>query len=286
MIKQKDTILILGASGFIGNVLYKELNSYFEIYGTYFSENSFYAENHVFRKYDVAKDDITEILSIVQPTVIISALRGDYKDQFHAHKAMAKYVKTHHHCRLLYLSSVNVFDGKFELPSYETDKPLAESEYGKFKLSVEKMLKEHIPAQLAILRLPMVLGVNSPRIMQLRQAMKHQAAFEVYPNLIISITTADKIAQQVHYIINQLLDGVFHLASTDMVHHEDLFKEISENLGDETPVFQRVYQRNEDSYLAILPKYNTLPKNYEITVSEVIESCTLKDEITTLKNAL
>ncbi|MFT5104218.1 MAG: dTDP-4-dehydrorhamnose reductase [Candidatus Latescibacterota bacterium] len=282
--KQKHTILILGASGFIGNAIYKELLSYFEVYATYATENDFYSENQVFRKYDVAENDITEILNIVQPTVIISALRGDYKMQFHAHKAVAIYVRNHHHCKLLYLSSVEVFDGQYELPSYETNKPVAESEYGKFKLSVERMLLEKIPAQLVILRLPMVLGVNSPRIVQLRQAMRYKAAFEVYPNLIISLTTADKIAQQIHYIINKQLDGVFHLSSIDMVHHEDLFRELSEKLGAEVPVFKSVFKRNDDGYLAILPKYNKLPKEYNITVSEVIEASTLKDEIFTLKN--
>jgi len=284
MSKQKHTILILGASGFIGNAIYKELLSYFEVYATYASENDFYADNQVFRQYDIAKDDINEILNIVQPTVIISALRGDFKKQFHAHKAVAIYVRNHHHCKLLYLSTVNVFDAKYELPSYESDRPVAESAYGKFKLSVEKMLLEKISAQLAILRLPMVLGVNSPRIVQLRQAMKHQAAFEVYPNLIISLTTADKIAQQIHYIINKELDGIFHLSSSDMVHHEDLFRELAEKLGGETPIFKSVFRRNDDGYLAILPKHNKLPKEYNITVSEVIEASTLKDEILTLKN--
>ena len=37
----KNTILILGASGFIGNVLYKELLSYFDVYGTYCQNTDF-----------------------------------------------------------------------------------------------------------------------------------------------------------------------------------------------------------------------------------------------------
>ena len=179
---------------------------------------------------------------------------------------------------------MNVFDGKFKLPSYENDKPLAESDYGKFKISVERMLLKNIPAQTVILRLPIVLGFHSPRILQLRQAIKHKAAFEVYPNLTISITTADKVAQQIHYIISKELDGIFHLASYDMVHHEDLFREITSKMGNKTPIFKSVYRRNEDEYLAILPKKNQLPKNYQISVSEVIEDSTLSEEIATFKN--
>lgn len=281
--KEKDIILILGASGFIGNHLYKELLPYFQVYGTYCTQEEQYKNNQVFFQFDVQTDDITALLNKVQPTVVISAIRGDFKAQFHAHKALAKYVKSSHYCRLLYISSASVFDANAELPAYENDRPMADSAYGRFKYSVEKLLQEHIPAQLAILRLPMVLGVNSPRVFQLRQAMKHKATFEAYPNLIISVTTADKIAQQVHYVINKSLEGIYHLSSSDMVHHEDLFREIAEKLGDESPIFKSVYQRNEDSYLAILPKKNKLPSSYQITVAEVIEASTLNEDILTIK---
>lgn len=234
--------------------------------------------------YGVGDNSLIEILDKSRPTVIISSLRGDYEKQFEAHQELCQYVSDHHNCRLLFLSSVNVFDGKFELPSYENDKPFAESDYGKFKISIERLLLNTIPAQTTILRLPMVLGVQSPRIIQLRQAIKHHAAFEVYPNLTISITTADKIAQQVHYIISKRLDGIFHLASNDMVHHGDLFKEVTSKMGDKKPIFKSVFRSNDDCYLAILPKKNKLPKEYRISVTEVIDDCTLNEEIVTLKN--
>ncbi|RMA64204.1 sugar nucleotide-binding protein [Ulvibacter antarcticus] len=282
----KNRILILGASGFIGKSLYKELQSYFDTYGTYCSNVAEYASNHAYFRYCVEEDELASILEKVKPSVVISALRGDFKEQLKAHSVLAKYVQEHHFCKLLFLSSANVFDGKFDLPSYESDKPLAESRYGKFKIAVERMLSEQIPAQTTILRLPIVLGVQSPRIAQLRQSIKHKASFEVFPNLTISLTTADKIAQQVHYIISKKLDGIYHLASTDMVHHEDLFREITSKLGDKTPIFKSVYRSNDDSYLAILQKKNKLPQQYRITVAEVIDDCTLKEEIITLKNQL
>lgn len=280
----KDRILILGASGFIGRSLYRELRSYFDVYGTYCSNETEFGDNQAYFKYCVANDGLESLLEEVQPTVIISSLRGDFEKQYKAHEELCQYISDHHNCRLLFLSSVNVFDGKFELPSYENDKPFAESDYGRFKISIERLLLKTIPAQTTILRLPMVLGIQSPRIVQLRQAIKHQAAFEVYPNLTISLTTADKIGQQVHYIISKRLDGIFHLASNDMVHHEDLFKEIVSKMGDKIPIFKSAFRSNNDSYLAILPKKNKLPKEYRISIAEVIDDCTLNEEIITLKN--
>lgn len=280
--QHNNRILIFGASGFIGNTIYKELLPYFNVFGTYCNAEGF-ENNQVFFKYDIEKDHSYELLNAVQPGVIISCLRGDFKAQYKAHEELVSYVATHE-CKLLFLSSDCVFDGKIEFPSYENDQVKAESSYGRYKVSVEKMIQEIPSEKFVIIRLPVVLGVNAPKIEQLKQAAIHHAAFEVYPNLIISVTLADKIAQQIHYIINKKLEGIFHLASEDVIHHADIFQEIASKLGDKSPIFKNVYGRNDDIYLAILPKKNTLPKTYRITVEEVIEACTLKEEIYTLKN--
>jgi len=277
-----DKILILGASGFIGNVLYKELLSYYDVYGTFSSQEGNFSENQVFFQYTVEEGGLDVILAEVEPTVIISSLRGDFKAQIKAHETLVEYCMATN-ARLLFLSSVNVFDGKGEFPSYENDTPFAGSDYGRFKIAVERLLRTLPKKNYAILRLPLVLGVTSPRIFELKRAIKNKEAFEVFPNLIVSVTTADKIAQQLHYIINKDCFGIHHLASKDMVHHEDLFREISEKISDKSPIFKSAFSSNEDTYLALLPKKNKLPKNYRITVAEVIEDCTLKEEIITLK---
>ena len=277
-----NRILILGASGFIGNALYKELYPYFDVYGTYFSQNRL-ADNQVFYKYEVGKDDVLDILEKTRPNYIISALTGAFSDQYNAHVTLANYVQTNEKCHLIFLSSSYVFDGKFRFPSYEDDLPLAESDYGKYKISVEKLIKELPVDKFSILRLPLVLGVNSPTINQLRQAIQYNAIFEVFPNLIISVTTANKLAQQVHYIINKNLTGIFHLASNDVIHHEDLFIELTAKLGDKQPIFKKVFSRNDDTYLAILPKRHKLPKQYRISVAKVVVNSVLPEEISTYK---
>jgi dTDP-4-dehydrorhamnose reductase len=278
-----NKILILGASGFIGNVLYKELLPYFDVYGTYNSSNPEFDNNKIMFQFNVEHDDINVILNKVKPNFIISSLRGNFKDQFKVHQEVLNFVLESIDCKIIYLSTVNVFDAKGDLPSYENDSLLAHSDYGKYKVNQEKALLNLPKSKFTILRLPLVLGVNSPRIIQLKEAVKNKADFEVYPNLIISVTTANKIAQQVHYIINKNLNGIYHLASNDMIHHLDLFEEISDKLELKNVIFKNIYTSNEDKYLAILSKHNQLPKNYQITISEIIEDCVLKEEIDSLK---
>ncbi|MGA8854711.1 MAG: dTDP-4-dehydrorhamnose reductase, partial [Christiangramia sp.] len=82
------------------------------------------------------------------------------------------------------------------------------------------------------------------------------------------------VTQQIHYIINRNRQGVFHLGSTDLVHQRDFVTDICENLGIENPLFKNVYDSNYDRFLAVLPKDNKLPKNLQITISQVVEAST------------
>ena len=270
----KHRILILGASGFIGNAIYKELLGYFRTFGTYRVPKKVFVENHQFFKYNVEEDDVYEILEATKPSIIISCLRGDFRTQTIAHQHIAEYLRAHN-AKLIFLSSANVFDAYSKYPSYELDKTLSGSVYGHFKIKIENMLLRLPQEKVAILRLPMVLGSQSPRLNELRQHLQDKTAIEIFPNIIMNVTTDSKLTQQIHYIINKNMFGIFHLGSTDLVHHDDYFKDIVTKITAQDDVlYKHVYTTNEDRYLAVLPKFNKLPDHLEITSTEVLEDLT------------
>lgn len=84
------------------------------------------------------------------------------------------------------------------------------------------------------------------------------------------MTTDSKLTQQIHYIINRNKSGIFHLGSTDLVHHDDFIKEIIDVLGHTNPIYKHVYTTNNERYLATLPKDNLLPKNLQLLSNEII----------------
>ncbi len=263
-------ILILGGSGFIGNALYKELCNYYDSYGTYFSARKAFEGNQRFFRYDMEEDDIFQVLEKVQPQLIISALRGNFSAQIQAHLHLMEYV-VKNNCRIYFLSSANVFDGYSKYPSYENDKTLSESVYGKLKIRIENMLLRLPKAQMGILRVPMVFGNTSPRIKEIKQAIWNNEPVEVFPNLIINVTNDDRLTQQVHYLINHNKSGIFHLGSQDLVHHEDFVREVVDRIGSFNPIYKRVFTTNDERYLAVLPKVNKLPRNLLISYQEIID---------------
>lgn len=265
----KHIILILGANGFLGNAIYKEHCSYFKTFGTYNKSNTQLEKNNHFFQYNIEEDDVYEILDIVKPTIIISALRGDFSKQVIVHQHIAEYVFTKK-IKVLFLSSANVFDAYSKYPSYETDKTYSNSIYGHFKIKIENMLLRLPKSQVAILRLPMVFGSKSPRIHEIIQHAKEKEPIEVFPNLIMNVTTDTKVTQQIHYIINRNKSGIFHLGSSDLVHHDDFFKDIIKSLKIENPIIKQVYTTNDERYLAVLPKYNLLPKNLQLISQEIL----------------
>ncbi|MBC3758855.1 sugar nucleotide-binding protein [Hyunsoonleella sp. SJ7] len=273
--KSKHKILILGGSGFLGGAIYKELCSYFRTFGTYRTSNSQLEKNHHYFQYDIEEDDIYEILDIVKPTVIISALRGDFSKQWLLHEHLSEYV-FNHKIRLIFLSSANVFDAYSKFPSYEDDKTYSNSIYGHFKIKIENMLLRLPKRQVAILRLPMVFGSQSPRITEITQLIKDKEPVEIFPNLIMNVTTDSKVTQQIHYIINRNKWGVFHLGSTDLVHHDEFIEDIINSL--DLPwkaTYKRVYTTNDDRYLAVLPKLNKLPKHLQLQSQDLLKELKL-----------
>ena len=210
------------------------------------------------------------LLQNLKPDLIISALRGEFEAQISAHQEIIYYLHTSP-ARLIFLSSANVFDAFTNFPSYEYDKTFSTSVYGRFKITIENALMRLPVEKFLILRLPMVFGSNSPRIEELKTYHRVNDAIEVFPMVIINATVLSKLTQQIHYFINRNITGIYHPGSMDLVHHEDLIIDICEKLNLENPKVTRVYESNNDRYLAPLAKENILPKHLQITVEQVVE---------------
>lgn len=267
-------ILILGASGFIGNTLYKELGPYYKTYGTYHSAEG-YEKNALFFYYSLEKGGLKQLLKELKPKLIISALRGDFTAQVEAHRFLAEHVRTNN-CRIMFLSSANVFDSFRHYPSYEYDKTLSESVYGHFKIKIENQLL-HLPVgKYVVIRLPMIFGINAPRTLEIDTAIKKDVSIEVFPNTIINVNSDVRLSQQIHYLINHKKTGVYHLGSTDLISHFDFIRTLIERRHNKSGIYKQVYTSNTMRYLATLPKENKLPHHLQPSYTDILDDLSLR----------
>lgn len=261
--------MILGGSGFIGNCLYKELYPYFDLFGTYHSTGRFSKQQNFFH-YDLEESNILEIVKKIKPQLIISCLRGPFEAQIECHEKLVDYIQNFD-CRLMFFSSTNVFDAFEHYPSYEYDKTLSESPYGRYQIKIENSLLKLPPSKYVIARLPMVFGTNAPRTKEIETQVASGIPIEVFPNTIVNVTSDRKLSQQIHYIINQKLTGVFHLGSSDLITHYDFIKRIVNRRKLKGAIYKQTYTTNQMRYLAALPKENKLPPHLNVSYESIIE---------------
>ncbi len=267
-------VLIIGGSGFVGNAIYKELAPFFNVHATYLSPNTEFEQNQHFHPFDMEIDPIENLLDRLSPQFIVSAIRGNENSQLYLHDRLIRYISVHP-CRLIFLSSANVFDRFTNYPSYEYDKTFSESIYGRLKIKIENRLLRLPANKYVICRVPMIFGAKSPRVRELKKQIAEKTPIEVFPHVVINATTIDKLAQQIHYLINRRRRGIFHLGSSDLIHHSDLIKDICNELTDTLPVFKNVFDSNEDRQLSVLPKDNLLPKHLQLTIEDVVAQTTI-----------
>lgn len=266
-------ILILGGSGFIGNALYRELCPYFATFATYFSEKDWRTNKH-FYAFNFEEEGLEPILKATKPHLIISALRGNFEAQIELHEFVAHYIKQHN-CRMLFLSSTNVFDAFQHFPSYEYDKTYSESSYGRLKIKIENQLLRLPPANYVIARLPMIFGQHAPRTLEIDHAVQRHEPIEVFPNTVINVNGIQKLVQQVHYIINRQQTGIFHLGSSDLISHFDFIQALIKRRHLANVHYKRVFTTNTTRYLAVLPKNNLLPQHLQTTSQEILDEIDL-----------
>ncbi|SDN72590.1 sugar nucleotide-binding protein [Bacillus sp. OK048] len=265
-------ILILGGSGLVGRALINELNEGHDVYGTFASsvitslpgDKQFQLEVQEIGK-------LVEIVSLIQPDIVISCLRGEFDHQLKFHKRIAEVLRNTK-SRLYFFSTTNVFDGDFSKSHVETDPPIAESDYGKFKIECEKMLKDILADRAIILRIPAIWGKNSRRWNLIQESIKNNKSIDVYSNLICNNLLDVDLARQLRFIIENNLKGIFHMGSADTMSQSQFFEQILSKLGDNLDLLQySLFEDNSQTYYFMLnTNRNDLPESLKSTNKDII----------------
>ncbi|MDU5082854.1 sugar nucleotide-binding protein [uncultured Tissierella sp.] len=266
-----ERILILGASGLVGKALSKELDKKYDVYGTY-NNNKIVSINSIY--YDMSEvNKIINILNSVKPSRIVYCLTGNFKTQIELLNELIRYLIPING-KLYFCSTANVFDGDTTIPHPKTHEPIAKSDYGKFKIECEKILRKDLNGNGIIFRLPMIWGKDSPRLNSLVTSLKNNEKVDVYTNLYLNNNTDEMLAKQIYYIIENDLEGIFHLGSSEVINHYEFIKKVIVKLGYKDTKFNEETLPGEKYYLAVLPTIKELATDFIFSNEHVINHIT------------
>jgi len=265
-------ILVLGASGLIGQALCKTLCSTYEVYGTYCTHNK-HLPNTCMIKLDISNgEQISHLLETIQPDYVVSTLRGNYDQQLILHQHLADYLNEQNG-RLFYLSSVSVYDAAMNRPHIESDPPYATTTYGLFKINCEKLLQEHLGDSATIIRIPIIFGKHSQRIQLLRNHHQAHKPLPVRQNFYINMLSDTLVAQQIMYLINQETEGIIHLGSKDILSHEETIARLSSILKLKGATYDITRIQEQACYMVLKSERQLLPDHLDVTAYQVLMDC-------------
>ncbi|MGG1676990.1 sugar nucleotide-binding protein [Neobacillus sp. NRS-1170] len=264
-------ILILGASGLVGSALIDELKNDFDLFGTYSSKLTSLPNDKQFQLEVQQLDKLKNITYSIKPDIVISCLRGEFDRQLEFHRELAQDLQNTS-TRVYYLSTTNVFDGDFSRSHTEIDIPIAESDYGNFKIKCENILKKTLDERVKIIRIPAIWGKDSSRWNLIKESLKNEKEIDVYSNLVCNNLLDVLLAKQLRFIIEKNLNGIFHLGSTDLITHGEFFEQIICKLTNNKNILRySLYQDTVDTrYFSLISNRNDIPTSFQCTNQDII----------------
>ncbi|MCF7873311.1 MAG: NAD(P)-dependent oxidoreductase [Candidatus Omnitrophica bacterium] len=255
-LRKKKTILVTGATGFIGRHLIGRLiglGQYSIVAISRFPEKANKIKNQEIKliKADITKEKDLEKLTKIPIDIIIhcaASVEGKKKKNLDKTNIFG----TENICKLgvelgvekfIYLSSVAVVSGNKQLPLTEELPHSATNIYGESKLEAEKKVlvyrRKGLPV--VILRPPMVYGEDEPhafsfllkllkwRMIPLVEGGKYRLHLAYVENVVEAIIFALEN--------DDMFKGSFFVADDEVLTIEQVFKKMAEGIGAKPPLF-------------------------------------------------
>lgn len=218
-------LLVIGASGYIGNEIYKEaLKRNIHVIGTKYK-----AEAEGLFDFNIVKDSIVPIANRLYAkdkyAVICSAVtkidecnrnkETSYNINVTSTKKLIQDL-TKAQFKIVYLSSDNVFDGTKECYS-EQDLPSPINEYGRMKASVERYISNSIP-DACIMRIGKTVGAagrNQDMFHELILKWEKNEVIYCIKNNFLTLSDIRDVVNCFFIIINNNMSGIYNIVGSE-----------------------------------------------------------------------
>ena len=223
-----EKLLLIGASGLLGNKIYSLSEERYETYGTYDTHKP--KLSNTFRLDVTEKNNVSKLLRNIKPYVVIDTHALSNVDYCELHpedawrinvegtKNVAESCKANG-CKYIFISTDYVYDGYKTTNYSEKDKPHPLNYYGKTKLIAEKVI-ETLDMDYIIARTAVLFGVSdsfgktpfpSWVIQQLKLKNKIKVVMDQYSNP----TLIDNLTQFLLSLYEKDRFGIFNISGKD-----------------------------------------------------------------------
>ncbi len=234
------TVLVAGASGFLGGKIYDTFSRRHKTIGTCFRKRD---ANIDFIPVNITnRTAVTNLFSDINFDVCVHVIGLADPDYCEAHKEEAwnvnflgtKYIVEeclNRNVRLVYISTDYIFDGKKVDGYSEEDTPNPLQFYGKTKLEAERLIVE-LPTSLAV-RIPVIYGFNNEGdketfVKKILRSLRAGDRVAVDDRQRRCPTLIDDIAEIIHLLIGMKQTGIYHVASSEVLTKYDWALKISD----------------------------------------------------------
>ena len=255
-------ILIVGASGFIGNRLFKKLidNPNYELKGT-----SLNTQNDIFETLDINNLEQTNILlNKFDPEIIIwcagnknlseteESLKNTINVNFESIKGIEDYLNKFSLTHFIFLSSDYIFDGvkgNFKV----NDKANPKTFYGISKLMAEQYIIKKF-SLFSIVRTSAVIGKGSVFFDWLNNCVVNKKKTSLYANNFTP-TPIGFLIRQIEYLFEKKTSGIYNVCGNKILSRYDIGLIISKYY-DINPIFLKMERKGNNNFqndLSLVP---------------------------------
>jgi len=226
-LKNKDNILIIGASGRVGKEIFKVCKNHIDTYdtfGTYYSDN----QPDLYHLDIRNESEIEKFFKKIQPSILIHAAGMIHPLQCEEKKDLAWSINVtgtknivdcckKYNCKLVYISTDYVFDGKNNpYAEFAITNPL--NQYGMTKLESEKLISSL--NDYLIIRSAWINDIHKNSksfVMQVLNSLKNRQKFYAPDDQFGNPTLSVNLAEIIFELISKNQQGIFHVTGSTYI---------------------------------------------------------------------
>lgn len=230
-------ILIIGASGLVGNALYHQFKiKGHDVIGTY---NRYKIDPFI--SFDITNDrEVEKTIKEISPDVILNPAAYAYVDGCEENPDLCRrinvggvsnVIKTIQgtKTKFVFFSTDYIFDGE-NGPYKEEDTPNPINLYGKLKLEMEEYIKSHLDRYL-IIRTANVFGWEKQGknfVVKLIHNLKKGQEMEIVNDQKGNPTYAPQLSEAIYILLSEEKQGIYHVAGKSVIDRYSFSKEIAD----------------------------------------------------------